>query len=109
MNKEINTKVLEEHQDELVNLALDLIGFDTQNPPGHTHEAVEYIRNYFSDLGIETETITFDDKKPNLMATLPGRSSYTLLYNGHLDTVPYDAEDWEHDPLGERAGERIYG
>lgn len=51
------------------------------------------------------------------MATLPGERDRTLLYNGHVDTVPFDRGDWTRDPLGQhdgqhdgqRDGERIYG
>jgi len=41
--------------------------------------------------------------------TLPGASDRTLLYNGHLDTVPFDADVWSFDPLGERVDDRLYG
>jgi succinyl-diaminopimelate desuccinylase len=44
-----------------------------------------------------------------LLARIPGDRSETLLLNGHLDTVPFDRESWEHDPLGARDGDRIYG
>lgn len=42
-------------------------------------------------LGLDCERFCVDAKKPNLVATLPGEREYTLLYNGHLDTVPFDA------------------
>ncbi|MEF8854419.1 MAG: M20/M25/M40 family metallo-hydrolase, partial [Haloarculaceae archaeon] len=32
-----------------------------------------------------------------------------LCFDGHLDTVPYDADEWAADPLGDRDGNRIYG
>ena len=49
------------------------------------------------------------DLAGDLLARVPGAGDQTLLYNGHLDTVPFDAGAWTHDPLGERDGDRLYG
>ncbi|WP_252698714.1 M20 family metallopeptidase [Natronosalvus vescus] len=88
---------------------LELVAFDTTNPPGDTREIVRWIESTFDDLGLESERVTADPAKPNLLATLPGESERTLLLSGHLDTVPYDLGGWSYDPLGERVGDRIYG
>jgi len=93
----------------VVDTTLDLLGVDTQNPPGATREVVALLDDRFADLGLATERYAVDPAKPNLLATLPGASDATLCYNGHVDTVPYDAEEWTHDPLGERDGDRVYG
>ncbi|MCU4801741.1 M20/M25/M40 family metallo-hydrolase [Halobacteria archaeon HArc-gm2] len=95
--------------DALVDLALDLLAIDTSNPPGETGEIVDLIEQYLSALSVDVERITVDPAKPNLLATLPGERDRTLLYVGHLDTVPFDADEWSFDPLGEREGDRIYG
>ena len=97
------------NEQELVDVTSELLRFDTQNPPGETTEITDWIVAYFAALGIETERIAVERDKPNLLATLPGATDDTLLYAGHLDTVPFDATAWQYDPLGERAGERIYG
>ncbi|MDZ7702534.1 MAG: M20/M25/M40 family metallo-hydrolase [Halobacteriales archaeon] len=88
---------------------LELLAVDTQNPPGATREAIDYLAAELDALGIDTEHVTIDPAKPNLLATIPGEHDTTLLLNGHLDTVPFDREHWTHDPLGERESERIYG
>jgi succinyl-diaminopimelate desuccinylase len=88
---------------------LELLAVDTSNPPGETGELVDRIEAQFRSLGIDTERVVADPAKPNLLATVPGRSDRTLLYNSHVDTVPYDATRWDHDPLGERDGSRVYG
>ncbi len=98
-----------EHRSELVDLTLDLLSIDTSNPPGDTREIVDLIEAWLESLDVETERFAVDPAKPNLLATVPGESDQTLLFNGHLDTVPFDADEWSHDPLGERAGDRIYG
>lgn len=100
---------LEHRTDTLVEELLDLLAVDTSNPPGETTALVDTVEARFDRLGIATERVVADPAKPNLLATIPGDGSRTLLYNGHLDTVPYDERAWEHDPLGEVDGDRVYG
>ncbi len=96
-------------RERLVETALDLVAFDTSNPPGDTRKIVDWIESALTDLGLDTQRVATDPTKPNLLATLPGEGTTTLLYSGHLDTVPYDQDGWSYDPLGERVGERLYG
>ncbi|MFB6082833.1 MAG: M20 family metallopeptidase [Halorientalis sp.] len=103
------TGAVEDRVDSIVDQLLALLAFDTSNPPGETADIADAVEERFESLGIETERIVADPAKPNLLARVPGDSDRTLLYNGHFDTVPYDASAWDHDPLGERAGDRIYG
>jgi succinyl-diaminopimelate desuccinylase len=100
---------LRERRDPLADLAGELVGFDTANPPGRTVEIVDRLETVLGDLGLHTDRYAVDPAKPNLLATLPGRGDRTLCLDGHLDTVPYDAAEWTHDPLGERDGDRLYG
>ncbi len=100
---------LDSRTDALEGLTLDLLSFDTQNPPGETAEMAAFVRDYLEDAGIRTEMVTVDPAKPNIVAEIPGVGDSTLLFNGHLDTVPYDEEAWEYDPNGAVEGDRIYG
>ncbi|MFB6362128.1 MAG: M20 family metallopeptidase [Halobacteriales archaeon] len=114
MGNEANTPAtasnhVEANTDQLLADTLDLLAFDTQNPPGETRAAIDFIDETLTALGIETDRLAVDPAKPNLLAQIPGERSETLLLNGHLDTVPFDRESWEHDPLGSRDGDRIYG
>ena len=95
--------------DALVATLLDLLAVDTANPPGRTVQLADAIERRFERLGVETDRVVSDPAKPNLLATVPGESPRTLLYNGHLDTVPYEAHAWTYEPLGERDGDRVYG
>ncbi len=95
--------------ERVLELAAELLSFDTQNPPGETRDLVEWLEGVLSDLGLETELVATDPAKPNVLATLPGATDRTLLYNGHVDTVPFDAGEWRVGPLGERDGDRLYG
>ena len=95
--------------ERVVEIARELIALDTSNPPGDTRAITDWIDAFLADRGVDTERVATDPMKPNLVATIPGISTRTLLYNGHADTVPYDADEWTHDPLGERDGDRLYG
>ena len=96
-------------RDHLVETTLDLLAIDTRNPPGGTREAIEWIERYVTALGLTPVRITSDESNPNVVVTVPGERAWTLLYQGHVDTVPFDREAWSVDPLGERVGDRIYG
>lgn len=93
----------------LAKTTLDLVGHETTNPPGDTRKIVRLLEDTFADFGVHTERFASDPTKPNLLATIPGENEQTLLYSGHLDTVPYDPDGWSYDPLGERIDERLYG
>jgi succinyl-diaminopimelate desuccinylase len=96
-------------RDRLVETTAELLSFDTQNPPGETRAAFEWLAEHVSQFDIETEWVIDEESKPNLVVTLPGDSDRTLLYQGHLDTVPFEREAWSVDPLGEVRDGRIYG
>lgn len=104
-----SSKAAEELTDRLVETTCELLSFNTANPPGETTDIIEFIEDYFKTLGVDTERITSDPAKPNLVATVPGASETTLLYLGHVDTVPYDSAKWTFHPLGEIVDNRVYG
>lgn len=100
---------VEANREELASLTLDLLSFDTSNPPGETQAAMEFVADYLRESGVSVETVATDPAKPNIIARVPGQTDRTFLLNGHLDTVPYDESAWDYDPTGERVDERIYG
>ena len=51
-----------------------LIRFNTVNPPGNERAAIEYLEAYVREAGFETELLAAEPERPNLIATLPGRS-----------------------------------
>ncbi|MEF8806438.1 M20 family metallopeptidase [Natronomonas sp.] len=103
------TAFVERRRDELVERTLDLLSVDTANPPGSTRDIVDFIEAYLDSFDVDIERVAVDPAKPNLLVTVDGAGDGTLLYNGHLDTVPFDADAWSHDPLGERVDDRVYG
>jgi succinyl-diaminopimelate desuccinylase len=100
---------LSANRTELFEFTEGLVGYETQNPPGQTVGAVEWLENRLDEPALSVERCEVDPEKPNLIVTLPGRADRTLCFNGHLDTVPFDESDWAYDPLGERHEDRIYG
>lgn len=100
---------LSDNRSELFEFTETLLGYDTQNPPGRTVQVVEWVESTLEGTDLDVDRVEVDPEKPNLLATFAGETNRTLCFNGHLDTVQYDAPDWSHDPLGEQAGDRIYG
>ncbi|WP_042661820.1 M20 family metallopeptidase [Haloferax sp. ATB1] len=100
---------LSANRTELFEFTETLVSYETQNPPGRTVDIVEWLEDTLDEPAVAVERFEVDPEKPNLVATLPGRTDHTLCFNGHLDTVPFDESDWTYDPLGERNDERIYG
>ena len=109
MSDESLSEYVRAHREDLISLALDLLAIDTANPPGDTREVVTEIERFLEPLSVDTERVVADPAKPNLLVRVPGQTDQTLLYNGHLDTVPFDADAWTHDPLGEHVDDRVYG
>jgi acetylornithine deacetylase/succinyl-diaminopimelate desuccinylase-like protein len=85
--------------EEATEVLARLVQFDTVNPPGNERPAIEYLDEYLTAAGFETEQLATDEQRPNLVATLKGeRDGPTLLYLGHVDTVLADPSEWKHDP-----------
>jgi len=86
-------------QSETTQVLSRLVQFNTVNPPGNERPAIEYLDGYLKDAGFDTVVLAADENRPNLVATLKGRSDGpTLLYLGHVDTVLADPSEWTHDP-----------
>lgn len=100
---------LSENGSQLADFLETLVGFDTQNPPGETAEAMDWLESTLDVTGVSIDRVDVDPEKPNLLVDLPGATDRTLCFNGHLDTVPFNEADWSYAPLGERDGDRIYG
>jgi acetylornithine deacetylase/succinyl-diaminopimelate desuccinylase-like protein len=90
---------------EVVEVARDLIRFDTTNYGGGRskgeREAAEYVGAYLESIGLTPEYYEPIPLRTNVMARVPGRdrSKPALVLHGHLDVVPAIAEDWSVDPF----------
>jgi acetylornithine deacetylase/succinyl-diaminopimelate desuccinylase-like protein len=89
--------------DELQNQSIEvlqrLVRFNTVNPPGDEREAIEYLEQYLSGAGFETQILGANGERANLVADLRGeQDGPTLCFLGHVDTVLAQAAEWTHDP-----------
>jgi len=72
---------------------------------------IDLLAQWLEELGFKCEIcpIPGQPDKANLIATL-GEGPGGLVLAGHTDTVPFDAELWQHNPLGmTEHNERLYG
>lgn len=87
-----------------------LIGFPTVSRDSNLG-MIEWIRDYLSGYGVESQLI-YDTtkKKANLLATLGGGDKQGLLLSGHSDVVPIDGQNWSTPAFtATTIDEKMYG
>lgn len=97
--------------DEALRLLMDVMAIPTVNGRDDEGKAAEYLCSYFQAAGLEASVDRIDRTHANVTAVLEGMSPETVIWNGHLDTVPYGAAvDWHTDPAVPTVrGDRLYG
>lgn len=59
----------------------------------------EFLCEYLRACHVESSVQRIDATHANVVAILPGESEKVVIWNGHLDTVPYgDFDEWTHLP-----------
>jgi len=94
-------------EDEVVDLASELIRIDTSNTgePDTVvgeQEAAEYVAAKLTEVGYEVELVESGaPRRMNVFARLKGADPErgALLLHGHLDVVPADASEWSVHPF----------
>lgn len=73
-------------------LAADLIRIPSYSHTQRQEEKMaDYIVAYFEKHGIEVKKQVVEEGRPNVIARIPGNGGPSLMFNGHIDTVPpYD-------------------
>jgi acetylornithine deacetylase/succinyl-diaminopimelate desuccinylase family protein len=97
---------------ELIDLTIQLVQTNTENPPGNEKAAAQFLKSLLSKMGLKTRAILSPKDRWNLVAEKRwGRGGKTLIFNGHLDVVPAgDPSQWKYPPFGGRLSKgRIYG
>lgn len=95
------TLALPRFQDQLRQLvALPSVSSTSKRWDMGNRKVVELLGTWLEDLGFVTELIPLPEHpdKANLIATR-GRGPGGLVLAGHTDTVPYDDNQWQHDPF----------
>lgn len=110
-------RAVEARADRVVQLLRDLVQIDSHT--GHESDIQRYLARKMTDMGLDVDVFEPDIKRleghpayypvtdldfrgrPNVVGTLPGTpDARSLILNGHVDTVPADAEGgWEAPPL----------
>lgn len=93
-----------------------LVRINSVNPPGHERLLTDYIAEVFEKSGLLTKKYPLDTERENLTLTLHGAESSpsvprkSLVFSGHLDTVPLGNVPWQEDPWGAHVLEgKLYG
>ncbi|EMC91087.1 hypothetical protein BAUCODRAFT_314238 [Baudoinia panamericana UAMH 10762] len=82
----------------------DLIRTPSPNPPGDTRQAIEVVRKFLTQHGIDTRTFAPKSEAPNLVSVLtpthePLDLVRSLVLNGHIDHFPVtDGDQWQRHP-----------
>jgi acetylornithine deacetylase/succinyl-diaminopimelate desuccinylase-like protein len=98
-------RIAEDHRDDILALARDLVRIDTTNtgvmPTGNETEAATHLAKVLRAAGIESEIAGRVPERGNLVARLGGRSGRTaLVLASHTDVVPAgDPAQWTYPPF----------
>jgi acetylornithine deacetylase/succinyl-diaminopimelate desuccinylase-like protein len=92
---------------------VNLIGLDTQNPPGNELRVASYLESVLSGLpGIETHVMELSPGRANFIARLHAMrpSKKPILLMGHSDVVGVDLTKWDTPPFETKARDGyLYG
>ncbi|HWV81190.1 MAG TPA: M20 family metallopeptidase [Hyphomicrobiaceae bacterium] len=82
-----------------VDLAAELIRFNTINPPGQEAACTAHLQRLLSGAGFQCEQVLLGDGRPNLVARIGGNGDRPpIAFTGHTDTVPLGAQEWTVPP-----------
>jgi len=97
-------------ESDVIPILKKLVQIKTENPPGKTIEAANYLEEEFQKVGIESRIQEYFEGKANIIAEF-GDGKDTIILTGHLDTVPAgDEKKWKFPPFEAKEHEgRIYG
>lgn len=79
---------------------------------GHSNLAlIDFVQQHLHHLGVASRiTRSSCGTRANLFATLGEGKPAGVVLSGHTDTVPWDGQEWVHDPLGAVVQDgRLYG
>ncbi len=113
---------MSEHQDpvpydpagEVTEICRDLIRIDTTNfgdqPGPGERKAAEHVATLLEEVGIACELYEAEPGRTNVLARWGGSTGDPVLFHGHLDVVPADADDWQVHPFsGEIQDGQVWG
>jgi succinyl-diaminopimelate desuccinylase len=101
-NKILNK--IDDMRDEIIRFHQEIVRIPSENPPSKYKEISKFVEKKFSEIGLTTTV-----KRNNVIGTHGELENSSLIFYGHMDTVPiYDG--WTKDPFGgEIIDDKIYG
>lgn len=101
MNKSEVLAIVDSKLPEITQTASELIKIPSRNPPGEEKRCAEYIYSKLKEFGYDTYLVNEPfSNRPQVVASIRGKSADTVLLNGHIDTVPEgDPNNWSVDPF----------
>ncbi len=97
---------------DVIELTRTLVRFETVNPPGREDACARFLGQILEAGGFHIAYHSFAPGRTNLIARspVPDGERGAIVLSGHLDTVPFGATTWRHDPTAaDMAGGKIYG
>jgi acetylornithine deacetylase len=100
-------------EERIVEMALAILGISS--PTGDEQAMAEYMRNRFTELGLQVQWQQVEDGRANVVGLREGAGGgKSLMFNGHMDTSYSGREPWlagvpGFQPAGFVRGGRIYG
>ncbi len=95
---------------EPVELALELVSLDSDNPPGREAECAALAGALLEAGGFSVRYHEFGPGRTGVVALLGAAGGPPpLILSGHLDTVPLGSAPWTVHPRGERRDGRLWG
>ncbi|STR39138.1 acetylornithine deacetylase [Klebsiella michiganensis] len=92
-------------------LARQLLGFNTINPPGSEADCMRFFADWLNDRGFAGFAVVV--RRGTLQSYRQAAGAKTgkpLAFTGHLDTVPLGNARWQYDPFGSQIEDgRLYG
>ncbi|MCH2185428.1 M20/M25/M40 family metallo-hydrolase [Myxococcota bacterium] len=87
---------------EVATFLSEAIQIDTVDPPGNEEALARMIAGHLADAGIQTNVIdTPGAGRAAVWARVPGTGkARPIILLSHIDVVPADPAEWEHDPFG---------
>jgi len=71
----------------VVDIAQELIKFDTSGPPAREQPCAEWIRDFLDDLGAETHLQVVEKDRANVVGKLGVGKGPGIVFSGHIDVV----------------------
>jgi len=99
-------------REKILRLASSLVRMPSENPPGNEAEVADYLELEMKKLGFKIFRYDFKPGRPNLIGHLKAGDGRTIIFDGHMDTVPAGNPDlWiDKDPFSEEIIEgKLYG